>query len=301
MHFDQSFLTKLEYLYVVARKVFSGRTRAERRTRKTGSGVEFADHREYTAGDDLRYLDWNAYGRLEKLLLRLFEEEEDLHIYLLIDASRSMVANGKLDYARTVAAALAYVGLAKLDRVSIVPLGVPLGGPLGVGATPGQTLSRLPASRGKANIFKVFRFLEALDPSWQTDLAASLGAFVHSTKRRGVVVLLSDFYDTHGYEEALNLLRYHRFEPTVLQIWSAAEAHPGLRGDLEIVDAETGERREVTVNERALRRYEAAHRELTANLERWCTSRGVAYFRADTAVPFDELVLRMFRSGGFLA
>ena len=92
--------------------------RAERRTRKTGSGVEFADHRNYAAGDDLRYLDWSVYGRLDKLLLRLFEEEEDLHIYLSIDASASMRANGKLDYAERICAALAYIGLAKLDRVS---------------------------------------------------------------------------------------------------------------------------------------------------------------------------------------
>src|SRR5260370_4075874 len=95
--FDESFLKKLEYLYVVSRKVFSGRMRAERRTKKTGSGVEFADHRNYTHGDDLRYLDWSAYGRLDKLLLRLFEEEEDLHIYLLVDVSASV--RGKLDYA----------------------------------------------------------------------------------------------------------------------------------------------------------------------------------------------------------
>src|SRR5579859_7017833 len=115
MRFDEAFLKKLEYLYVVSRKVFSGRMRAERRTRKTGSGVEFADHRNYSVGDDLRYLDWSVYGRMDKLLLRLFEEEEDLHIYLLVDASASMQANGKLDYAMSVAAALAYVGLAKLD------------------------------------------------------------------------------------------------------------------------------------------------------------------------------------------
>src|SRR6185295_6721177 len=114
MQFDESFLKKLEYLYVVSRKVFSGRMRAERRTRKTGSGVEFADHRNYTSGDDLRYLDWAAYGRLDRLLLRLFEEEEDLHIYLLVDASASMRGAGKLDYALQVAAALANVGLAKL-------------------------------------------------------------------------------------------------------------------------------------------------------------------------------------------
>src|SRR6266498_3983375 len=145
MDFDEQFLKKLEYLYVVAKKVFVGRLRAERRSRKTGSGVEFADHRNYAAGDDLRYLDWSVYGRLDKLLLRLFEEEEDLHIYLLIDASTSMRENGKLDYAAAVCAALAYVGLAKLDRVSIVPFG-------------GAERDRLPPSRGKGNIFKVFRF-----------------------------------------------------------------------------------------------------------------------------------------------
>src|SRR6201999_629727 len=152
MEFDESFLKKLEYLYVVAKKVFVGRIRAERRSRKTGSGVEFADHRNYAAGDDLRYLDWSVYGRLDKLLLRMFEEEEDLHIYLLIDASASMRNHGKLDYAERICAALAYIGLAKLDRISIVPFG---GAPDGAGRSDG----RLPPARGKAQIFKVFDFL----------------------------------------------------------------------------------------------------------------------------------------------
>src|SRR5689334_22667286 len=191
--FDESFLKKLEYLYVVSRKVFSGRMRAERRTRKTGSGVEFADHRNYTVGDDLRYLDWSVYGRLDKLLLRLFEEEEDLHIYLLVDASASMRSNGKLDYAMSVAAALAYVGLAKLDRVSIVPFG-------------GGERDRMPPSRGKGNIFKVFQFLQALNPQGRTELSHSLEGFVHSTKRRGIAIVISDFYDPAGYQEGLNLL-----------------------------------------------------------------------------------------------
>ncbi len=123
MEFDEQFLKKLEYLYVVAKKVFVGRLRAERRSRKTGSGVEFADHRNYAAGDDLRYLDWSVYGRLDKLLLRMFEEEEDLHIYLLIDSSASMRTSGKLDYAERICAALSYIGLAKLDRVSITAFG----------------------------------------------------------------------------------------------------------------------------------------------------------------------------------
>jgi uncharacterized protein (DUF58 family) len=286
--FDEGFLKKLEYLYVVSRKVFAGRMRAERRTKKTGSGVEFADHRNYTVGDDLRYLDWSVYGRLDKLLLRLFEEEEDLHIYILIDASASMRANDKLDYAQSICAALAYVGLAKLDRVSIVPFG-------------GPARDRLPPSRGKGNIFKVFRFLSELAPDGRTELSRALESFVHQTKRRGLAVVISDFYDPAGYADGLNLLRYHRFEPTVVQVWSEREARPKLRGDVELIDVETGERREVTVSERALAAYTKAHMQYCDELAGFCAGRGIPYFRADTTVPFDELVLRIFRAGGFLS
>ena len=289
MEFDEQFLKKLEYLYVVAKKVFVGRIRAERRSRKTGSGVEFADHRNYAAGDDLRYLDWSVYGRLDKLLLRMFEEEEDLHIYLLIDASASMRANGKLDYAERICAALAYIGLAKLDRVSIIPFG---GGGAG---------ERLPPSRGKAQIFKVFQFLSSLEPAGATELSRALESFVHQHKRRGLAIVISDFYDPAGYEEGLNLLRYHRFEPTVLQVWSAAEARPVLRGDLELVDVESGETREVTVTERQLAAFAEAHAAYCAKLESFCAGRALPYYRADVAVPFEELVLRMFREGGFLS
>ena len=120
--FDDDFQRKLDYLALVSKRVFAGRMRAERRTKKTGSGVEFADHRDYQPGDDFRYLDWNVYLRFDRLLLRLFEEEEDLAIYFIVDASTSMgFGDGKkLRYAKRVAAALAYVGLANLDRVSIV-------------------------------------------------------------------------------------------------------------------------------------------------------------------------------------
>src|SRR5215468_8696574 len=123
--FDEGFLKKLEYLAIVSRKVFAGRLRAERRSRKTGAGIEFADHRDYAPGDDIRYLDWNIYGRMDKLLLRLFEEEEDLHVYLLLDASASMRTGRppKLEYPKKVTAALSYVALANLDRVSILPFG----------------------------------------------------------------------------------------------------------------------------------------------------------------------------------
>src|SRR5260370_22727206 len=181
--FDEGFLKKLEYLYIVSKKVFAGRIRGERRSKKIGSGVEFADHRNYAVGDDLRYLDWSAYGRLDKLLLRLFEEEEDLHIYLLLDASASMRAGRppKLEYALRVCAALAYIGLANLDRVCIAPFG-------------GGLRPLLPPSRGKGNIIKIFRFLSAVTPAGTTELGPSLEAFVHQTKRRGLAVIISAFY-----------------------------------------------------------------------------------------------------------
>ncbi len=287
--FDESFLKKLEYLYVVAKKVFVGRLRADRRSKRTGSGVEFADHRNYVAGDDLRYLDWAVYGRLDKLLLRLFEEEEDLHIYLLVDASASMGGDGKLRYAVELAAALAYVGLSKLDRVSIIPFG-------GDGDS-----GRLPPARGKGNIWKVLEFLSDLQPAGPTDLSIALKAFVHQTTRRGLAVVISDFYDPAGYQEGLNLLRYHRFEPTVVQIYSQKEAHPSLRGDLELYDVETGEVREVTVSERVLAAYAREHAAFTDGLASFCAGRGIGYFRADTTIPFEDTVLRIFRAGGFLS
>ncbi|MSP63476.1 MAG: DUF58 domain-containing protein [Myxococcales bacterium] len=293
--FDERFLKKLEYLHVVAKKVFAGRIRAERRSRKTGSGVEFADHRDYVVGDDLRYLDWGVYGRLGRLLIRLFEEEEDLHIYLLLDTSASMRTGSppKIDYARQVVAALAYVGLANLDRISIIPLGsAPEGGARGPG--------RLPPTRGKGRIFKVFDFLRAVEPSGLTDLHGGLQSFVHQVKRRGVAVVVSDFYDPAGYEAALNLLRYHRFEPFVLQLVDPREAEPKLLGDLEIIDCETGEVREITVSPRLCAAFAREHRALCEAIESFCSKRGIPYLRADTAVPFDELILRVFREGGFL-
>ena len=291
--FDEAFLKKLEYLYIVSKKVFAGRLRAERRSKKTGAGVEFADHRDYVLGDDLRYLDWGVYGRLGRLLVRLFEEEEDLSIYLLVDASASMRTGAppKIDYARQVVAALAYVGLANLDRISILPLCV---------AASRAPIGRLPPTRGKGRIFKVFDFLAALDAAGATDLHGALSNFVHETKRRGVAVVVSDFYDPSGYEEALNLLRYHRFEPFVIQLIDHREANPQLVGDLEIVDCETGEAREVTVSPRQLREFARMHEELCGGIESFCSARGIPCFRADTRVSFDELILRVFRAGGFL-
>jgi uncharacterized protein (DUF58 family) len=301
--FDDEFQRKLDYLAIVSRKVFAGRMRAERRTKKSGSGVEFADHRDYQPGDDFRYLDWNVYQRFERLLLRLYEEEEDLSIYLIVDASGSMAfgddgtsaalprrgqhQGAKLRYAKKVCAALAYVGLANLDRVSIV-------------STSDRVMDRMPQTRGKARIFKVFRFLRELEPAGVTDLGDALKGFVAQNKRRGLAVLISDLYDPAGFERGINVLRYNKFDPFVVHVVDAKEARPKLHGDVLLYDCETGDEREVTVTGKVLDRFAEVHQAYMAEIERFCVSRQVPYIAADVATPFDEMILRVFRRGGFL-
>jgi uncharacterized protein (DUF58 family) len=287
--FDDDFQKKLESLAIVSRRVFGGRMRADRRSKKKGSVVEFADHRDYTAGDDFRSVDWSIYQRFGRLLVRLYEEEEDLSIYFIVDSSSSMAFGDakKFDQARRLAAALAYVGLANLDRVTIV------------GATDSVS-ARMPTTRGKGRIFKVFEFLSELTPGGTTDLGDAMKTFVAQHKRRGLAVLISDLYDPAGFERGINTLRFNKFEPFVLHVVDHKEARPELKGDVRLYDCETGEEREVTVTDSLLDDMARAFDDYKHSIERFCTSRQVPYFAADVGVPFDELVLRVFRRGGFL-
>src|ERR1043165_681891 len=160
--FDDEFLKKLEYLSIVSKRMFAGQFRAGRRSKRRGTGVEFADYRAYVAGDDFRHLDWKAYLRLNRLILKLFEEEEDLPIYFFVDASQSMNYGNptKLDYARRVCAALCYIVLANLDRVNVISFADGI-------------KNELPPQRGKGRIFKIFRFLSDMVPGGETNARVS--------------------------------------------------------------------------------------------------------------------------------
>jgi uncharacterized protein (DUF58 family) len=290
--FDEQFLARLELLQVIARRLFRGRQRAERKTRKVGSGLEFADHREYSPGDDIRYLDWTVWIRLRHALIRLFEEDEDLPIRVVVDTSDSMSTRGgaKLRYAQQVAAALAYVGLANLDRV-------------GVTAISAKTHQTLPAVRGKGRIFRVFDFLRNAPRGGATDLRHSCSRVAAESTQPGLTIVISDFYDLEGAFEGLNMLRFRKHEPVAIQVIDPVEADPrgsGLRGDVTLLDCEGDTRRDVTLSPRALAAYAAAHERFCAQLEASCRSRGIHYVRANLDVPFDDLVLRMFRQGGVL-
>jgi uncharacterized protein (DUF58 family) len=289
--FDETFLRRLESLRVVTKRASLGQVRADRKSPHAGAGIEFADHRDYVPGDDLRTLDWNLYGRMERLLVRLYEEDEDLAIDVLVDTSASMGigAPPKLDLAAQVGAALAYVGLANLDRVAVTAVGDALG-------------DALPPARGKAHILPLLRFMGGLAPRGRTSLASAARAFLARgvRRRRGLVVLVSDFYDPAGYREALDLLRFARLEIVVIQVSAPEEAHPALRGDVTIADAETGEERDVTISPAALAAYERRHAALLRGLEAFCRERAIPCFTVSSDDAFDAVVLRVFRAGGLL-
>lgn len=288
--FDSEFLKKLEYLYIISKKIFAGRIKAERRSTRRGVSVEFADYRNYTAGDDFRYIDWNAFARLDELLLKLYEEREDLHIYFLVDASESMTYGElpKLIYAKRVAAALAYIGLSNLDRIGITAFNT-------------TDMNRLPTERGKGKIFTVLNFLDQINGTGETDLEQAFHNFVHMTKRRGLVVLISDLFDPKGFTAGLNMLKFQKHDLFVIHIIDEKEAEPNLLGDYHLVDVETNQLRPVTINENHIKRYQALFKKYCGDLDRYCTQREISLVRTMTKAPFEELILRIFRMGGFVS
>jgi uncharacterized protein (DUF58 family) len=290
--FGDGFLETLEYLHIVARKILSGQMKAERRSRQKGVSVEFADHRPYAPGDDFRFIDWGVYFRTDQLFLKLFEEDEDLQIYFLIDCSGSMDFGVpyKFHYARRLAAAVAYLGLARLDRVSIVPFSSSLA----------HSASETLQLRGKGKVFRMLNFLEGLTAQGETKLLDSLRTFSGSKRKRGLVVLISDLYDGQGVTSAINMLRIQKFEPYVIHVVSPQEVDPAQVGDLRLLDCESSRFRDVTITESLLRRYHEVYGAFCGNIEQFCRSREVGYVRCRTDVPFKETVVHMLRRGKLL-
>ena len=288
LRFEDDFLRKLEYLHVVSKRAFVGQNRADRLAPKRGRGLEFADHRGYSHGDDFRHIDWKAYKRLGRLLLRLFDEEQDLPIYLFIDSSESMREPAKFDQARRIAAALCYVGLAHLDRVTILPFD----GELGDENQPG---------RGKGRIFRVFELLERMDTHGPTNLRDVFTEFASRTRQQGLAVVISDFLDPQGFEAGLKLVSSMGHDVFVVHIASESDRDPGAVGEVRFVDAETGELQDVDVTPALSRAYGDAWQAHAEELEKFCGRYALGYVRADAEVPFDEIILKTFRKGRFLA
>ncbi len=285
---DPSFLKKLERLSLTTRRPFAGQMKGEKRSVKRGASIEFADYREYTPGDDLRYVDWNLAARLDKMFVKLFVEEEDLFLSLLVDSSASMGFGSptKLDCAVRTAAALGYIGLVNYDRVLVQPYAEQLGRPL-------------PTQRGRAGVGPFLRYLERIEAVGPTSLAKSLRRYAATTRAKGVVVVLSDFLD-QDWQEGLKALLARGCQVAAIQILSPEELTPTLRGDIRVVDSETNVGREMSVSGPLLARYQEALAAFCGSIESFCVRYGVDYARADSSSSVEELVLRTLRRGGML-
>jgi len=278
LRFEDDFLKKLEYLHVISKRAFAGQNRADRLARKRGRGLEFADHRQYAPGDDFRHIDWKAYQRLNRLLLRLFDEEQDLPIYLFIDASRSMSEPAKFDQARRIAAALCYIGLAHLDRVTLLPFDQTLG-------------EETQPGRGKGRIFRVFELLEQMETEGPTDLREVFMNFASRTRQQGLAVVISDFLDPHGFEAGLKLVASMGHDVFVVHVAAASDADPHALGEVRFVDSETGEVRDVEVTPALAKAYGEAWQAHSEELERFCGRLALGYVRAEADAPFDQVIL----------
>jgi uncharacterized protein (DUF58 family) len=281
--FDEAFLRRLEQLELASRRMTAGRMKGERRSVRRGQSVEFADYRNYTHGDDLRQLDWNVYARLEKLFIKLFVEEEDVTVHVLVDASRSMDFGepNKLRFARRAAGALAYLGLAHLDRVSVAFLGE------------GRAVTLRPL-RGKARVFEVFRFLAEPRSERLTGLAAAARDYAGRLRGRGPLILISDLMDP-GYSDALRDLAGTRCQLSVLHVLAPEELDPDVPPDARLVDNETGQAIEVTGDADLNDRYRARLTEWQDELAEFCSRRGGAYVSVPSDLDLSDLLFDVLR------
>lgn len=285
---DPTFLKKLERLSIVVRRTFSGQMKGEKRSVKRGTSVEFADYREYMLGDDLRYVDWNTAARLEKLFVKLFIEEEDLYLALLLDTSKSMEFGNppKLHFAARVAASLGYIGLSNYDRVSVSAFASHLRNPL-------------PTKRGKAAVLPFFSYLNRMKADGRTSLGSALKEFASRAKYRGLAIVISDFMDP-TWQDGLKSILARGFQVALIHTLDEEELNPTLVGDLRIIDSESGDWKEMSVNPALLSRYRERLDRFCEEIETFANRYGMDYLRTSTVMPFEDTVLKYLRQGGLI-
>ncbi|MBN1974099.1 MAG: DUF58 domain-containing protein [Sedimentisphaerales bacterium] len=284
---DPAFIRKLESLYLLARKVLGGTLQADRKSTKKGVGITFADYSEYSIGDDHRAIDWRVYARLETLMIRLFELEEDVTIYFLLDASHSM--DSKFLYARQLVAALAYIALHSMDKIVIY------------GMTDRLSPITVP-TLGRGKTLEVLRALEDTKTFEGTsDFNKAVKTLQQWHPRRGMVIPVSDFFFPNGYEEALKFLQWNKHEVFCIQTQNPDERRCILKGDVELECVETAQRRKITITGSIASAYEQAVRQWNTELETFCARHGIGLVSTSSDIPFDEVIQKILRRGGLVA
>jgi uncharacterized protein (DUF58 family) len=285
---------RLDALMLTARKIRAGAMKGERRSVKRGTSIEFADYRNYTPGDDLRKLDWNVYARLDKPFIKLLEDEEDLAVHILLDTSASMnwspqdkPDENRLLFAQRLMAGLAYIGLSTGDRVTLNALNA-------------SGLQQFGPARGRGQTVKMLRYVHALPTSGTTDLNAMIRAFALREKRPGLVFLISDLFSPTGYIDGVNALLAKGHEVVLLHVLAEDELNPPLAGDLRLIDVETGQAQEVTIDATLRTIYEQRLQLWLDGLRDECARRGVHYLLAATNTPFEKIILYELRKLGLV-
>ena len=291
------FMHQLDRLDILSRKLLRGSQQGERRTKKKGQSVELADYRNYVVGDDLRFVDWNLYARLDKLFIRLFMEEEDLSVSIVLDVTGSMDYGepNKLDYAKKLCAALGYIALTHHNRTNLYTIA-------------DRVLESAQGMRGRRPIPQLLEFLnrqQAIQPDAKQpgDLASALKALAIANPRPGVVIVVSDFWEKGEIGDALRYLAGDKRDTYLIHLLSPQELDPtkgGVVGDLRLTDMEDGNSAEVSVNPALLNKYKATLQAYCNHLKEQAHRRGLAYTMSSTDVPFETLVLKNFRQRGLL-
>lgn len=285
-------MSKLDQVDVMSRKIFAGKIQGERRSKKRGISVEFADYRHYAHGDDLRFVDWNIYARLDKLFLKMFIEEEDLSLIIAVDSSASMNWGNpsKFIFAQKLAMALGYIGLVNHNRVTLY--GFDSGG-----------VRPLPSLRGRRRTQEMGRWLLALEAGGGSAFDQSMRSIALARQGKGVMVILSDFMFKEGHEKGLRYLAGGGYDTFCLQILSPEEIDPskhGLAGDLRLTDIEDEDTAEVTVSAALLKRYKENLNAYCGRLRDFCVRRGMMHLTIDTSTDLSTLLLDYLRRRGLL-
>lgn len=289
--FDPSTLRKFESLTLMANQVRSGAMKGERRSTKRGTSIEFADYRDYVKGDDLRRVDWNIYARLERPFIKLLEEEEDLAVHFLIDASSSMdwprqsrLDQHKFVWSLRVLGALAYLSLISGDLVTVT-------------AFRGDRNVRWGPHRGRGHAMPLLQHLEKIHTRGEVNLDIQLKDYALRSNRPGLCILLSDMM-TEGYRDGLSALQARGFEIAVVQVLAPDEVNPEITGDLRLIDVETGIPQEVTIDSEMRNLYQERLIAWRDEMGDFCLKRGVHFVGIETSTSWEELILFQLRRLG---
>jgi uncharacterized protein (DUF58 family) len=285
--FDTEFLKKLDTIAINVRMLMSEGGGGNRKSRSKGSSVEFSDFREYSIGDDFRRIDWNAYGRFDKLFIKLFMEEQEAMINIFVDSSKSMDFGSpkKSELALKLAGVLSFLALNNLDRVCINSLNK-------------DSFKQSTAVTGRSMFDRCISFLEGINFAGETDINASIKK--KDIRSRGMAVIISDFFSPGGIEEAIKYLLYKKQDVFLIQVLSPEELNPELEGQVRLLDSETGKVMDVAVTPALLKQYHSKLNEFNGSIKEFCSRMGATYIQVSSADPIEKIVFEQFTNSGVI-